>query len=277
MYAGIKGETSFQQAKMMRYECVKWLAQHFGRDWPASFAGVFEDENGALVCSFHASVVYPDETSAEANPTTADGPAVDAPPPASNEPDAEAQASAEPAAEDQPSEGAEPAAPAAEEPPPPEAGGGGGGGGGGLMSLAGVVANLPKAEGSLNFDRRTTALRGEALVAASPHGDVTTYMNHYARSGQISGEFALRKDPIRWGVLDPDGTRVSYVFWPPWVHRLKESPLETHHAPGVTLTAAEDFQPEAALISGRIPFGPQTACGQHVQVYVRTRERSFKF
>ena len=47
MYAGCKGESRFEQNKMMRYECIKWLAQDLCRDWPKSFAGVFEDEESA--------------------------------------------------------------------------------------------------------------------------------------------------------------------------------------------------------------------------------------
>jgi len=280
MYAGCKGESRFEQNKMMRYECIKWLAQDLCRDWPKSFAGVFEDENGALVCAFHAGELNMDPESAaqpessDEQPPAADAEAAPAPAP-SGEGEGEGEADPEGASAETETAGDDPAAPP--DGPAADSAADSAGGGVGIMSLA-AQPQASSLSGSVRLGHgHTKTLSGDDLIAASPHGDVTTYMNYYSRSESTAQEFALRKDPLRWGIIDPDGTRVSYVLWPPWVHRRREAPPEISHAPGVSLEAPESFKPEAALVSGRVPFGPQSGGGQAIATYVRTRERSFKF
>ena len=103
-------------------------------------------------------------------------------------------------------------------------------------------------------------------------GDITSYMNLMARANDIVKEFSLKKDASRWGVTDADVPQVYYVFWPPWVHKKATIPESLHQPEG---TMFLNYNPP--LLSGRIPFGPQTATGVPIDVHVRTHSRSFKF
>lgn len=102
-------------------------------------------------------------------------------------------------------------------------------------------------------------------------GDVSTYMNQFFRTNEIVQYFGLRKDSTRWGAVEKDkGTHVHFVFIPTWVHL--RAPVDMN----LPAPKSERSQ-EPALISGRVPFGPQTNGGQAIQVHVRTYSRSFKY
>jgi len=102
-------------------------------------------------------------------------------------------------------------------------------------------------------------------------GDVSTYMNQFFRVNEIVQYFGLRKDSTRWGAVENNnGTSVHYVFIPTWVHL--RAPVD------MNLPAPHSERSgEPALISGRVPFGPQTNGGQAITVHVRTYSRSFKY
>ena len=100
---------------------------------------------------------------------------------------------------------------------------------------------------------------------------MTTYMNHMFRTNETVNTFNLRKDATRWGVVETGSPGLYYVFIPPWVH---VTPNLENVAGGA---AEEPGMMEPALISGRVPFGPQTVGGNPIHVHVRTFSRSFKY
>lgn len=111
---------------------------------------------------------------------------------------------------------------------------------------------------------------GEMMQA----GDITTYMNHLHRADPLCAEFGLRKDAHRWGVTEEDVGHAYFVFWPAWVrstlvpYEALQTPITSTNVPGLA---------EPALVSTRVPFGPQTLGGKPLMVYTRTFSRSFKF
>mmetsp|Transcript_39359 Transcript_39359/g.47712 ORF Transcript_39359/g.47712 Transcript_39359/m.47712 type:complete len:364 (-) Transcript_39359:345-1436(-) len=104
-------------------------------------------------------------------------------------------------------------------------------------------------------------------------GDLTAYMNQFFRTSGVVSEFSLRRDTTRWGVVEEGVPNVYYVFIPPWVHIRIQHP---------ELSAVPDKEPvpglrEPPLMSGRVPFCPQTESGNQVHLHIRTYPNSFRY
>ena len=83
--------------------------------------------------------------------------------------------------------------------------------------------------------------------------------------------FNLRKDPTRWSVGIEGDPLLLFFFIPPWVRVRAPVEVPVEPRPG------ESYEPEPALISGRVTYGPQTIGGNAIHVHVRTYSRSFKY
>ena len=130
-------------------------------------------------------------------------------------------------------------------------------------------------------------------------GDVTTYMNHFFRTNIDVQQFALRKDPTRWGVVvnggeastpGPSGeggeggaggkkSLLRFFFIPMWVHVRGSVDVGAGKSLQKKATKDEKWKPgmEPPLLSGRVPFGPTSNGGMPILVHVRTLSRSFKY
>lgn len=100
---------------------------------------------------------------------------------------------------------------------------------------------------------------------------VETYMNKFAKANAKVYEFGLKKDATRWGVTNDEMENTFFVFCPPWIHSKPKLNKKLHGA-----KAKQDTSNELALDSGRIPFGPQSASGNQVQIHVRNLAYAFK-
>ena len=100
---------------------------------------------------------------------------------------------------------------------------------------------------------------------------VETYMNKFAKANAKVYEFRLKKDATRWGVTNDEMENTFFVFCPPWIHSKPKLNKRLHGA-----KAKQDTSNELALASGRIPFGPQSASGNRVQIHVRNLAYAFK-
>ncbi len=99
---------------------------------------------------------------------------------------------------------------------------------------------------------------------------VMAYMNRFAKANATVHEFKLKKDATRWGYTEDDLDNTFFVLCPPWIH-LKQAPLNYRSRPG-----GAGSSHDLALDSGRIPFGPQSAHGNPIQVHVRNLAYAFK-
>ncbi|QDZ17758.1 hypothetical protein HOP50_01g02660 [Chloropicon primus] len=100
---------------------------------------------------------------------------------------------------------------------------------------------------------------------------VNAYMNRFAKLNATVYEFKLKKDATRWGVTNEEMENTFFVFCPPWIHSKPQLSKRLH---GVK--AKHDTSHELALDSGRIPFGPQSASGNSIQIHVRNLAYAFK-
>ena len=101
--------------------------------------------------------------------------------------------------------------------------------------------------------------------------EVNAYMNRFAKLNAKVYEFKLKKDATRWGVTNDQMENTFFVFCPPWIHSKPQLSKKLHGS-----KAKHDTSHELALDSGRIPFGPQSASGNSIQIHVRNLAYAFK-
>lgn len=79
---------------------------------------------------------------------------------------------------------------------------------------------------------------------AEQEGDMTSFMNHTAKTHAAAVEFQLAKDSTRWGVMEGTEPHVYFVFWPPWTrHRARVPDHLTGPAPRPTKLMWESSPP----------------------------------
>ena len=79
-----------------------------------------------------------------------------------------------------------------------------------------------------------------------------------------------KKDATRWGVTNEDMENIFFVFCPPWIHSKPDLSKSLNGSRAVV-----DTSNELALDSGRVPFGPQSASGNCIQIHVRNLSYAF--
>ena len=92
---------------------------------------------------------------------------------------------------------------------------------------------------------------------------LNAYMNRFAKRSPKVYEFKLKKDATRWGVTNEDMENIFFVFCPPWIHSKPDLSKSLNGSRAVV-----DTSNELALDSGRVPFGPQSASGNCIQIHV---------
>jgi len=99
---------------------------------------------------------------------------------------------------------------------------------------------------------------------------LNAYMNRFAKRSPKVYEFKLKKDATRWGVTNEDMENIFFVFCPPWIHSKPDLSKSLNGSRAVV-----DTSNELALDSGRVPFGPQSASGNCIQIHVRNLSYAF--
>ncbi|GLC33522.1 hypothetical protein PLESTM_000080500 [Pleodorina starrii] len=82
-------------------------------------------------------------------------------------------------------------------------------------------------------DRNGSVVACFHKASAVSEGDLSSYMNTFAKRDHVVATYQLTKDATRWGLVDEASGAAFYVLWPPWVrHRY----LGPHTAPPASET-----------------------------------------
>eukprot|EP00898_Chlorokybus_atmophyticus_P005552 jgi/Chlat1/5999/Chrsp4S06307 len=148
------------------------------------------------------------------------------------------------------------------------------------------------------------AMRFDARLVVDPN-EVSQYLTGMLEDQEITDGLLLRKDALRWGILegddgdheddnddgninninesndgDNDESILTYVCLPPWAH-LPTTPMNGRGigslSPRSTSPTRQHSSHGTALLSGRIPFMPQTASGTPIEVFVSIHNRTFRY